>query len=349
MKKRILRATVGLFTIAVIPFLISCTDKKVPYVPPVSTSDTLSSCGCGQQVPVENPKPNTENSNPEPLPPQINKALPVPEFTVQKGETPTVGENLSYGTYILIKADSLPEQSYLEYSWNEGKNWIKGDSIMLCQSGTISARSRSANTVSQVANKSFTLYYKRTLIVGNSITGHGPAPDIGWYGDWGMAASRPDSDYVHQLSRDLKNRYSDSQIKILYGVSFEQNYKSYDFSQVSESVLFKPDLIIMRIGENVNVADGKLFKEKYDQLIKILRSDTKAKVICTTSFWPGREAQVEDIKAVAAANRYDLVDIGGFFYEKSYTAVGLFKDAGVANHPSDKGMRAIYQSIGGKL
>lgn len=349
MKKGKLRTVPRLFIIYVVSLLMSCTDKKVPYVPPVTATDTLSSCGCGQQAPVEGPKPNTGNSNPEPSPPQTTKALPVPGFSIRSGDMSMVGGNLPYGTYILLKADSLSEPSYLEYSWNEGKNWIKGDSIVLCQSGTLTARAHSANTISPVAKKSFILYYKRILIVGNSITGHGPAPELGWYGDWGMAASKPDSDYVHLLSKDLKTRYSAFQIKIMYGVPFEQNYKSYDFNQVSESVLFKPDLIIMRIGENTNVADGKVFKEKYDQLIKILRGNTKAKVICTTSFWPGREAQVEDIKAVAAANQYDLVDIGGFFYDKSYTAAGLFKDAGVANHPSDKGMRAIYESIAGKL
>ena len=328
---------------------MACTDKKVPYVPPVSLTDTLSNCGCSQPPPIEDPKPNPVNPLPEPSPPQTIKALPVPLFSVRTGDMAVVEGNLPYGTYMLLKADSLPEQSYLEYSWNEGKNWIKGDSIVLCQSGTLIARAHSANTVSPVAKKSFTLYYKRILIVGNSITGHGPAPELGWYGDWGMAASKADSDYVHLLSRDLKSRYSASQIKVLYGVPFEKNYKSYDFNQLSESVLFKPDLIIMRIGENINLVDGKVFKEKYDQLIKVLRSDTQAKVICTTSFWPGREAQVEDIKAVAAANQYGLVDIGGFYYDKSYTAAGLFKDAGVANHPSDKGMRAIYQSIADKL
>ena len=35
---------------------------------------------------------------------------------------------------------------------------------------------------------------KRLLIVGNSITRHGPKPEIGWVNDWGMAASAAEKD-----------------------------------------------------------------------------------------------------------------------------------------------------------
>jgi hypothetical protein len=37
----------------------------------------------------------------------------------------------------------------------------------------------------------------RILFIGNSLTRHSPAPDLGWHGDYGMAASEEDKDFVH--------------------------------------------------------------------------------------------------------------------------------------------------------
>ena len=44
---------------------------------------------------------------------------------------------------------------------------------------------------------------RRILFLGNSITLHGPKADIGWTGNWGMAASAEDKDYVHLVSGAL--------------------------------------------------------------------------------------------------------------------------------------------------
>ena len=44
----------------------------------------------------------------------------------------------------------------------------------------------------------------RVLFAGNSITLHGILPEIGWYNEWGMAASAKERDYVHLMQAKIK-------------------------------------------------------------------------------------------------------------------------------------------------
>ncbi len=44
----------------------------------------------------------------------------------------------------------------------------------------------------------------RVMFVGNSMTLHGVNEDIGWSGEYGMAASCEDNDYVHILMSKIK-------------------------------------------------------------------------------------------------------------------------------------------------
>src|SRR5689334_12442613 len=44
------------------------------------------------------------------------------------------------------------------------------------------------------------------LFMGNSITQNAPAPDLKWYGTWGMAASAPEKDYLHRTVTLLKEK-----------------------------------------------------------------------------------------------------------------------------------------------
>ena len=47
----------------------------------------------------------------------------------------------------------------------------------------------------------------KILFAGNSMAWHAPKDDIGWSGDWGMAASKRENDYVHQTMRFVREKY----------------------------------------------------------------------------------------------------------------------------------------------
>ena len=64
----------------------------------------------------------------------------------------------------------------------------------------------------------------KVLFLGNSITLHGPAPKIGWDGNWGMAASTREKDFVHVLlSRIAKSAGGKPEVKIKNIADFERS------------------------------------------------------------------------------------------------------------------------------
>ena len=54
----------------------------------------------------------------------------------------------------------------------------------------------------------------KILFAGNSMAWHAPKADIGWSGDWGMAASKRGNDYVHQTMRLVREKYPNMRIAL---------------------------------------------------------------------------------------------------------------------------------------
>ena len=94
---------------------------------------------------------------------------------------------------------------------------------------------------------------RKILFLGNSITLHGPKADIGWTGNWGMAASSEDKDYVHRVAAALAQQTgSKPEILVRNIADFERNYATYDVArEMKELFAFDPDLVVLAIGENV--------------------------------------------------------------------------------------------------
>ena len=127
---------------------------------------------------------------------------------------------------------------------------------------------------------------KTVVIFGNNIVAHPVSPKLGWYVDWGMAASARDSDFVHRLISDIHQ--IDKFVDVRYqNISvFENNYETFDFSQLS--AYRNADMIIVKISENVKPETPveKNFILHYDQLIKYLAPTDSTVKIIVDGFWP---------------------------------------------------------------
>jgi hypothetical protein len=181
--------------------------------------------------------------------------------------------------------------------------------------------------------------------LGNSITLHGPRTEVGWYGNWGMAASKEENDYVHKLIKKLKNVYNNQFIRINYGVRNIGNWELNFFIELDDLEINKIDLLIIRLGENVNeeYARNNNYYDALDRLIKKYKGNN-TKIIITDNYW---SSEFKDTiqRNIAIDNGYYFVQINDLYSNYENSAFGQFEHPGVAKHPSDIGMENIAQRI----
>jgi hypothetical protein len=186
---------------------------------------------------------------------------------------------------------------------------------------------------------------KNILILGNSIVRHGPLPEIGWVNNWGMAASAKDSDFVHLLIRSIKQKDSKATVMFENIASFERDFDSYNLDQAKEFRNFGPDLIVMRINENVNAdkAISKGFLKYYDSLINYIDPNKRAIKVIVGGFWPNN-AVTRMLNDYAYLKGYAFID-QSMLSDSTTKAIGQWKDPGIQEHPNNLGMLKIKESI----
>ena len=193
---------------------------------------------------------------------------------------------------------------------------------------------------------------KKVLFVGNSLTSHGPKADIDWHGNWGMAATSADKDYVHLVTRALAAKQGTMpEIMVKNVADFERNHVGYDIAgKFADAATFKADLVILCIGENVAALKTAEAQAKYQEqvtaLLKSLKSNPQAQIIVRSSFW-ANTAKDTAMRQACEAVGGTFVDISSLSKdEKNYArSERPYKHAGVANHPGDRGMAAIAEEI----
>jgi hypothetical protein len=207
-----------------------------------------------------------------------------------------------------------------------------------------------------------TIRKDRIVFLGNSITLHPPLASIGWTGNWGMAASAPEKDYVHLLAQSLSGptqsgsnistaKVNAPAIMVENIADLERQFATYPVAEkLREFLDFKPDLVILAIGENVPTLASEESKAQFassvGRLLRTLQTNGDPTIVVRSCFWP--DAIKDPILKRAAAEVGEIyVDIGGLGRNDANYARSERKIAhgGVAGHPGDRGMKAIADAI----
>ena len=191
----------------------------------------------------------------------------------------------------------------------------------------------------------------RVMFLGNSITRHGPKADIGWSGDWGMAASSKDKDYVHICIKYIVEKYPNAFFCIVQGSEWERNYKNFNFKSLfSAASEFKPDILICCISANIPMVifEHSAFIENIGKFHKYLTNGKPDTKIIITSSWFNNKEKSAAIKEYAANTHAEYVDISDIFQDKNNLPTDFWHE-GVSVHPGDNGMKIIAERIIRKL
>ncbi len=196
------------------------------------------------------------------------------------------------------------------------------------------------------------LRVNKVLFLGNSITLHGPAPKIGWEGNWGMAASARDKDYVHLLlARIAKAAGGQPESKIKNIADFERGLDGFNLKDgLKEELAFEANVVIVALGENaaaLGTDEAKMkFKTAFANLLNELKQHDEPAIFVRSTFWaePAKDEIMKQVCEEAGGVFVDNSKLGGDATSQARSERKIEHD-GVAAHPGDKGMKAISDAL----
>lgn len=182
------------------------------------------------------------------------------------------------------------------------------------------------------------------VFIGNSITRHGPSPAVNWKGDWGMAASKAETDYASQVVRRLKEGGLAVKSTQAFNIAaFELNPKEVQPGGEPTAAGRAADLLVVELGDNVkSPAD---FAPAYARLLAQAKP-AKGRLMCLSTWWQSAavDAVIQPACARAGGVFVDIGDIHAKPGTNASTTQGL-SDPGVLRHPGDAGMAEIATRI----
>jgi hypothetical protein len=188
---------------------------------------------------------------------------------------------------------------------------------------------------------------KKVLILGNSITWHPPGPDIKWFGNWGMAASSEEKDFLSLLTKKIKENNELNEVLGKNVYPFERGYETINLTEFEELKTFKADIIIIRFGENITEkerAENPQLQVAVKAFVDYLADGRPVKVILTTPFWTNLGVN-QNFLSLSTKNNWPLVSLHDLGLANENMALERFENPSVGRHPGDLGMERIANRI----
>lgn len=190
--------------------------------------------------------------------------------------------------------------------------------------------------------------------IGNSLTTH-PIVDGIWWGQWGMAASSRENDFVHKVCSSLEQRYTVQENAIYYTSWETAADRNSQLSILDPYLSADLDLVTIQLGDNITGNYGTL-ESDYKNLIGYVRSKApNAQIIVIDQFcWPNGTIQQAQ-QAASSAYGADYISlapiqninykVGGATVSGDDGAMHTIYNGAVGCHPNDAGMQYIADQI----
>lgn len=212
---------------------------------------------------------------------------------------------------------------------------------------------------------------ERILVLGNSVTLHGVAEQIGWPLYCGMAASAPEKDYVHLFTAGVEERVGHV-LRVSPGATeetaedgavttlppnvlniadiLERQYPTYTNERLQAQIDYAPDLVVLQCGENTprETLDASAFEVALRTLLDGLRDAGDPLVLVTSQILGGGGPLDEAKQRVCAElpERRKYVDLSTFGSDPAnFASAEPYYTGIIVGHPGDKGMQTIADAL----
>ncbi|HEX7906695.1 MAG TPA: hypothetical protein VF534_01200 [Paraburkholderia sp.] len=192
----------------------------------------------------------------------------------------------------------------------------------------------------------------QVVILGNSMTMHGPKASLGWTGNYGMAAPSRDLDYSHLLIAALNVPESNAYIRNVYPFETDDTGARRAIDSVESKLAQRPDITVLELGDNVKaweIYPVVRFQRNFGRLAQVAGEKSK-RLYCLSTYWHSRVVDfVIKRECEAAGGTYVFIgDVASDPNNPDRTS-HAYANAGVNKHPQEYGMAAIARRLQEKI